>query len=720
MRPPAPPITANTDVVPPGEQEMASFDTGLNLSQVDKDKQDGANRLAEEAMVKKWFERLDAAREFDRSAYAQLALDRCYARGDSSFKTKSNVIGSFIDTWTGLLYAKEPEVDVSASPQVGEPDLTIPRLFGDTMQIVISKLWTKANLKCAAKPWVRAGLTSSVAWLKVTWQQRNGADPVTDQAISDLKDNLASVERLLVEYADDSGYCESAELQQEQLRLAIKGLEDKSEAEVRKGLVIDLVDMADITVSDEAPSISRYLDSPWISHRSYLRLHQVKALFPELTSEELKNLDSYSQKKPRANDGESGALTEFNATDADAYQSQTQTHTIGQAQFCCAEEIWDRDTNQVITLIRGLKGYARQPYAPNAPTTRFFPFFGLIFTDTDGQRWPQSLNQRSQSLQDAYSRAISAFEEHRSRIKPKTVFQAGMMDDTEATKLAKGATQEMVPIKTTNPKQDMRQLLIPVAYAPIDMAVYDTRWIMQNFELVWGLQDAMTGSIDAAKTATEAEIQQGGTNSRSADKRDQLEEVLSELAQYTGQVAIQMISPEEVVVMAGPQALWPAGIDPEQLDRLGVVSIRAGSSGKPNSRQQREVWGAVMPMISELIDKIAMLRNSNPLDVAEKYEQLVVETAARSGEQLDPTRFIPDVGEPVMLIDPTTLQPVMAFPSQIPPPAGAGMPGMPGTATAPPNGAGPPPSTGPGDKPPPPQMGAPNSPGTTMPPGVTN
>jgi hypothetical protein len=670
-----------TDIIPPSPADMATFDQGLAL--VDLEKQKGANRLAEEAMVKKWFDRIDSSRMFDDSAYKQLAVDRAYARGDSAFRTKSNVIGAYIDTWTSLLYARDPDVDVAAAPKVGEQGLQTARLFGDTLEIVINKLWKKARMKDHAKPWVRSGLTSQISWLKITWQERAGSDPVTDQAISDLQDNLHAVQRALVDLKSANASCESEELRAEQLRLAIKGLQDKAEPQISKGLCIDLVDMQDITVSEEAPSIGRYLDSPWIAHRSYLRMHQARALFPDLTTEELKDADTYSQKRPiAAISDQSGSQVSFNANDANGYTSHENQSAYGDAggAFVCAEEVWDRDTNQIFTLVRGVKGYARSPYSPTPATTRFYPFFGLVFTAVDGQRWPQSLNQRSQSLQDAYSRSISAFEEHRSRIKPKTVFQAGMMDPTEISKLEKAATQEMVAIKTTNPKQDLRQLLVPVSYAAIDMGIYDTAWIMKNFELVWGLQEAMTGQIDTAKTATEAEIQQSGSNSRTSDKRDQLEEVLSEVSQYTAEIAVQQISAEEVRVIAGVEAFWPEGITPEDLDQLGVVSIRAGSSGKPNSRQQREMWGAVMPMMQGLMTQIAKLRQSSPLDVADKLEELIVETAARSGEQLDPARFIPQVGEPLMLIDPKTLQPVMAYPAPVAegdtgtPPAGPAQP----------------------------------------------
>ena len=663
-------------IVPEDENELAPFAAGVeqaNAEALGEDEQAQVARIREEAMVKSWFERISTAREHDKEAYKQLAIDRMYARGDSIFETKVNIIGSYIDTWTSLLYAKNPDIDAVPSECVGESGMEEARLFGKTSAIVVSKLWKKGRLKIHAKPWTRAALTSCIAWVKVTWQEREGSDPTTDRAISDLQDNLASVHRQVQELREGGHDCGPAELQAERLRLALLGLEQQKEVVKRKGLCIDPVDMADITVSDEAPSAARYLDSPWISHRTYMRVEQAKAMFPALTKDEIKSCATFSQKPPKpAIQPQSGALQSVSQYDADAYQAYQAVSQSGKGGFVCVEEVWDRDTNQVITLIHGLKRYARAPFPPNPGTTRFYPFFGLMFTEVDGQRWPQSLNQRSQSLQDAFSRTFHALEEHRKRIKPKLGFNAAMLDDAMVTKLTTALTQELVPIQTTNPKADIRSLITPIVYAAIDMAVYDTSGLMKQFELIWGLQEAMTASIDTAKTATEAELQQSGTNARTADKRDRFEEELTDLAEYTQEIALQKLTHEDVIKLAGPEAFWPVGatgepMDIEEIDQLATLNIRAGSSGKPNSRQMREAWAAIMPLLQALMEKIAMLRMSDPLDLADKLEELVVETASRSGEALDPSRFIPQVGQPMMLIDPVSGMPVQAYPGGIQP-----------------------------------------------------
>jgi hypothetical protein len=672
--------------------ETDAFDRGVAVADAGGDQAAAVATLQEAALAGAWITRIDEAREHDESAYKQLARDRMYARGDTVFGTKVNVIGSYIDTWVSLLYARNPDVDCTPDESAGQSTLAAARMFGKTAQIVVSKQWRKTRLKTQAKQWVRAALTSKIGWLKITWQERQGFDPTTERAIADMQDNLRLVQEKIKELeGSDAPSLQQLDLRKEELRLAIDGLKSHTEKAISKGIVCDPVDMADITVSPDCPNIGRYLESPWISHRTFIRLEAAKALFPRLTPEDWKKAMQYSPKKPDAQiANKSGAETETTPDMVDAYKVSEAVRNEGKGGLICAEEIWDRDTNQVIVIVRGIKKYAREPKAPYPGTSRFYPFFGLTFTEVDGSRWAQSLNERSQSLQDAYSRIISQLETIRKRIKPKTMFQAGMMEPGEADKLNNAADQEMVAIKTTNPKTDLRGLIVPVTYAAIDQWLFDVSLLMTQFELVWGLQEAMTAQIQTAKTATEADIEQSGTTSRTGSKRDDLEEVLSDIAQHFLEIDIQCMEMEDVQTLAGPEAFWPQGengekIDIEELDRLAQIKVRAGSSGKPNTNAQREAWAQIEPLFERLINAIATLRMADPIALSNCLEELLTETAARSGENIDMERFIPQPGQPLQLVDPTTGQMVLAYPA----PQQPGAPGEPGAdgSVAPPDPA---------------------------------
>jgi hypothetical protein len=62
--------------------------------------------------------------------------------------------------------------------------------FGQTLQTIISHVWKTADLKGGAKKQLGSALTIALGWLKITWQERDGTDPITTTRIADLKDNL--------------------------------------------------------------------------------------------------------------------------------------------------------------------------------------------------------------------------------------------------------------------------------------------------------------------------------------------------------------------------------------------------------------------------------------------------------------------------------------------------------------------------------------------------
>jgi hypothetical protein len=174
--------------------------------------------------------------------------------------------------------------------------------------------------------------------------------------------------------------------------------------------------------------------------------------------------------------------------------------------------------------------------------------------------------------------------------------------------------------------------------------LYDDQQVMSKLERIWGVQEALSGSIQTDKTATEAEIQQSGFAARTSSRRDILEGMLNELAQYTSEVAWQNMSEDEVVEIAGPNAVWPEYHAPEDLRQMLQIEIRAGSSGKPNTSAEREAWSVMLPILQNGIVQIGQLRQSSPQEIADKLEQVLRLTGERMGDRLDFDQLIPAAG----------------------------------------------------------------------------
>ena len=162
--------------------------------------------------------------------------------------------------------------------------------------------------------------------------------------------------------------------------------------------------------------------------------------------------------------------------------------------------------------------------------------------------------------------------------------------------------------------------------------------------------------------------------------RDRMEYRLTELAQYHAEILIQKLTQSDAIEIAGDEAVWPQ-VGVEDLDLLISIEIAAGSTGKPNTTAQREAWAAELPVLQQAVERIGGLLMSPPEEMARVHKELVQETLIRAGDdRVDIDRFMPMPGQPAMLLDPATGQPVPAYPAQMQgggAPMGGTLPGMP-------------------------------------------
>lgn len=548
------------------------------------------------------------------------------------------------------------------------------KAFAETLEIVVARLWTNGKLKGRALSMVRSALTIAPGWLKASWQERTAADPQVLHQVNDLKDNIAKVVAQRQAMEDATG-AQLDELRADYER-QLAAIEGKVERVVARGFAIDFVPAEDITVAEGVP-LADYLDAPWISHRVPMLAEDAIAEF-RLTEEQGKKLTRYAPRKPCGQAKDSPALVggDIDAHDADAFVA-SNTAEVGDSEYVMIHEIWDRTSNAVLTAIEGLEGWAKPAFQPSI-TSRWYGFFLLAIGTADGQRHPQSLVTRSAKLIDEYNRIGTAEANHRRRVLPKTLFNEGVVGADAVTKVVTSQVGEFVGVQTMNPNANVSDVFMPLQYPQIDPGLYDRSRIVGELERIWGTSEALQGSVTTTKTATEAEIEHTGFQARSGSRRDALEDVLSDLAQYTAEVAWQHMSADDARAMAGPDAMWPAWSGAESLDTLVNVDIRAGSSGKPNTAAERQAWATLLPLLQSSIGTIAQLRQSDPQATADSLEELLRITVERSGDRLDIDQLVPQAGA-------TT-------------PVAGGMPGAPASAPG---------------APPAPMAGAPTDPTTT-------
>jgi hypothetical protein len=634
----------------PRQGSNGGFDDGPEAD----DKKTGPATEEEKAAVRKFWKQYNDARKFDEAFRKQIAVDRKYAAGtsDMSWAVTTNLIGAFIDILVSIIYARDPDVSVRKSPQVDESGTRQMELFARTLEIVISMLWKKGKLKKAARKGVRSVLSNSEGWFKCTMVSEKEPRPEIETALNDAREAHERLEAQMKLLADpESNDPDTMAYEKAEKQALIDELEEKLEVAINRLFVIDFVATENIQVSIDVATVSDYLDANWIANEQFMEKDEALTSFEVLTPEDLKSAKLFYQRQPK----------DLTSRDQDASNPQGQISAESASAFTTSSggsespgfvrviEQWDRRDKQIRTSIDGVERWAKEPYAPPYPTSRFYPYFFFCFYEVDGARHPQSLAWRLYKLQDEYSAARSNFRLTRERSIPGVLFNATLLDETEARKLEGAKHQEYTALRPSDPTQPLANVFAAKPVANIDMRIFDPTLILSDMERLSGVQEALSAAINGPgnpRTATEANIQQSGTNARTSADRDALEEMLSDMARYTAEQALQCIPTRDVQRLAGPKAFWPIGMDIEDLFTLVEVQITAGTTGKPRTGMDSQAWATILPLIQKMLGDIRGAFAHGDVATANSLIELVKETMLRLGDESDVERFIPRTPPP--------------------------------------------------------------------------
>jgi hypothetical protein len=550
------------------------------------------------------------------------------------------------------------------------------RRFAETSQIVISKSWKKAGLKRVMKRVLRSALSVGPGWFKSYVYSEKGRNPIVEKELSDARDNLERIQKLQDDLTGLQPETDQA-LTMEQLKLQIAGLEKRVELMVKRGQCIDFLRADDVQVSLDVPTLADYRDADWISHDLYIEKDSAPARFPRIPKAEWGKAAEYvqrdTQKAVQPIDGYASADTVpegayVKATDNVGQGSGVTGGKDSGVKFVKVVEFWDHRDMNIKTFVDGIDRWAVDPFPPEHAASRFYPFFQLALFEVDGARHPQSLVDRTWKLQDEYSSRRSSGRKTRERSIPGTIFNSSEMDPTEVAKIERSVEQEYVGIRTTTPGADINKVMGPKPIPNIDPAIFATTDILYDMNVVTGVQEAQASGASNANTATEADIQQSGFASRTNADRDTEEDLLTEFAQYTLEIAVQGLTARDVQRLAGPYAFWPEGMDVEDVLTLVEVEVEAGTTGKPRAQADKETWATLLPLIMELVPQIRLSEQTGDLGMAETLKNILRETLKRLDDRLTIESILaPGAAPPIVPGMPPGAPATSALPGAAPP-----------------------------------------------------
>ena len=602
----------------------------------------------DKALVLQYFKEIDEINKInddENGIYSKIKKNRQYIKGEQ-FKeddVKTNLVNSTLQSLIPHVYAKSPEIAVdvneklASNPESGMYEGDGKKNLAKTLEIVLNQQFNEANTKHIFKNAVRSSKVCSIGWVKVHLQNVTGPNPKATTALADTRDNLHMAHGIEKELEAD----ENNELQKARLEQIEEGLLNTPEIVLSKGLVIDNIDFEDVFVS---PSVGRFSDlhkAGRIFQRIWKSKSELMGEFPDANWSGVSTHEWGKDKK----DNDYNSIADSNLNNS--VGNNTLKGNENQKPVA-VYEVWDKDQNRVHLIVKGIK----TPLLSWTPTNvgeQWYPFFGLAFNQLEDEFQPLTDLEQWLPLQDEYTDTRTKLKKHREMNKPHYV--ANGLKEGDIKKFTVSETAEILAIDTEGRPID--QALQKGVHIPIDPKSYDTTQIMRDLQIVSGLQEADMGSVVKAKTATEASIMNNGRATRVSEQRDTLEDFISAIANYTAECFLLGCDVGMVKEIAGEGATWyddsymPNCSIKQKADKIYNycnVSVRAGSTGKPDEMEDRSTWIELLPVLQNLAMQIAQGQAQN-MDVS-YLEEYLKETLERFGIDGDSSKFIPQMQAP--------------------------------------------------------------------------
>lgn len=551
----------------------------------------------------------------------EIQKNRLYAKGrqhddGSDELVRANLIHPEIMSLVSTVYAKDPDISVTPTEAVSTSRYPQYKAFGKTLELVLRNQFApaQANLKAKAKAAVRGAATSFIGWTKLVYQKDYQTDPLIEDRIKDIQDDLERLEHLIAQVdreqtGEDAG---DLDAQKKELEEMLKSLQEQPEVVRSEGLIIDRPLSEDMIWSLDTVDSSEISRSEWIAQRYWMSVDKCKQKFGFCPSQSSR----YSKDRAKRED-----KSEKNAS------------------LVCIYEVWHETNSRVYTLIDGWEGYMREPFTPDKVGERFHGYFPLIYDPVDGERYPLCAVSQLRELQDEHNETRTNFRYHRKHSIPIWIGIEGKITQKDARKITNAESMEVVLIEGDE-SQPIENYIHQFQNPTIDPNVYMTDHIREDWELITRRGDAARGSVAEAKTATEANILQQGLKVSSSELQDTTEEWMRDMTQYAAELLLQQMSFQQVQRIAGEDAVWPEMTKDVIFDMV-TLEIRAGSSGKPDKMREQEQWLKFLPELRETLLAIDQMEAEDQDDRAMILRKLVEETLRRFDEKIDMDEFFP-------------------------------------------------------------------------------
>ena len=440
------------------------------------------------------------------------------------------------------------------------------------------------SFKAEMKRVVRRSITCGVGFVKLGYQRVMSKSPDVERQIADFQTQLAHLQQMAADIADGETDPESAEA--ERLKLAIAALQQQTEVLVREGLTFDFPASTAIIPDTGCRSLQTFAGCQWVAEEFLLSPAEVQAIYKVDVGS---SYNAYTDMRE--------GMTSVNEAMSALHGSLDEKGAKRDVLVWLVYHIRD---GLMYTLADGYCDFLEEPAAPDPPLERFYPWFTLSFNELEHEDeiYPVSDVRLLRNQQQEYNRAREGLREHRMANRPMIVAANGSLDDEDRAKLKTRPANAVVELNALQPGQDVKTVLQPYQGPTIDPTLYDPAAVFQDVLRVVGTQEANLGGTSNA-TATESSIAEGSRMSGLESNVDDLDDMLTAMARAGGQIMLTCLDESTARDIAGAGAAWPQ-LDRKQIADELMLTVEAGSSGRPNKTQDIANLERLMPFLLQM------------------------------------------------------------------------------------------------------------------------
>lgn len=523
-------------------------------------------------------------------------------------KTKPKLIAQ---TWDGSeAELQQAQQHLLMSSQTGMPpdpntmailqDAAMVKRFDQTMQRVgkTLELLYEYNIqeqthsfKQSMKMSIRRAIVTGVGYVKIGFQRAMKMAPEIEHRIADMSERLANIERLAADLSDQEILPDSADA--EELKVAIQSLTAEGQLIVREGLTFDYPDSTAIIPDPRCRTLRGFLGADWVA-QEYL-----------LTPDEIEEVYMVDVGTGYTAYNEDGQTSGYEPTSEHHYHAGYGTSGSddgsGPGQpLACVWEIYHRKDGTCYVVCDGYNDFLQEPYPPEVDISRFWPWFAIVLNEGYDEKslYPQSDIDLIRDMQLELNRSRQGLREHRRANRPKVAVAAGLLEAPDLEKLRTHPANALLELNALAPGQKIDDVLQVVKMPPIDSAVYDTGPVFEDVLRVLGSDQADQGTTSSA-TATEVSVAQFSQNTDLTSTVDDINDVMTELAQAASEILILNVSQDTVTKVVGPGAVWPM-LDKQTVAENVFLQVDVGANGPPSRQEDVQVLTQLVPLLQRI------------------------------------------------------------------------------------------------------------------------